>query len=79
MSESKQNGIGTLLKYWPVILFIAGLIMTWTNFKNQTSANEDRLTKLEARAIAWDNNQNEILVQLSQIQADLAWIKNKYK
>lgn len=77
----KDDGFfGTLNKivqYWPILIFLVAIIVTWVNFKNADATADMRLTKTEIKLVEIDTSQNDILVHLSQIQTDLAWLKDK--
>lgn len=78
--QPRQAAAGTfLVKYWPLIAAIAGIIVMWTTTNNTVASDTDRITTVEAKQQAYDSAQTQVLVQLSQIQSDLTWIKQKFK
>ena len=81
IKNKKDDGFfGTLNKivqYWPILIFLVAIIVTWVNFKNADATADMRLTKTEIKLVEIDTSQENILVHLSQIQTDLAWLKDK--
>jgi len=61
---------------WVILFFIASLIVTWTRFEVSLGTLEERVVTLETRSEKSIEVQNQILVQLSQIQTDLSWIRS---
>lgn len=75
-SQEKRT-LRFLKENWMGIVFIAGLIVTWTNLKNTQANSQERITSLETKVASVDASQNEILVQLSQIQTDVSWLRKE--
>lgn len=66
-----------LVKYWPIIVSIVLLIGAWFTLKTSVDANTGNISKLQTHQETIDTNQTQILVQLSQIQADISWVKER--
>jgi hypothetical protein len=77
--EIKPNVFTGIIKYLPLITIAALAFMAWGDLRTTNGANEKRLTTLEMSDRTSRDTQNQMLVQLSQIQADLGWIKNQLK
>lgn len=60
------SSMESLRKYWVIIIFLGGLIATWTLFSARLSNAEDKIGQL--------TTVNE---QIKQIQIDVAVIKEK--
>ncbi len=78
-----MNTIQTTLQYWPVILFILGLIfhIIWVYF--QVGTHSGRLDALEKRMTAEelsnDTFREDIKVTLQEIKTTLVFIREKVK
>ena len=70
-----ENSITRLTKWLPLLILGVGIVATWTTLKNTSAAQEEKITSLETRTRAAEVSNNQILVQLSQIQSDLSWIR----
>jgi hypothetical protein len=79
MSEEKKTPINLLLKYWPLIMVVISVIIMFANQSSSIENNTERITALELSDRASRDAQNQMLVQLSQIQTDIQWIKNQLK
>jgi hypothetical protein len=73
MNEKKFTNLS---KWIPLLILGAGVIASWTTLNNNASVQEGKIKSLEARASMVESSNNQVLVQLSQIQADLSWIRN---
>jgi hypothetical protein len=67
------------MRYLPLAILAASMILAWGSLKDTSANSEKRITALEASDKASRDVQNQMLVQLSQIQADLKWLINKEK
>jgi len=72
MTDSLSNFIQAS---WPIIMALIALIVAWTKFGSRLSESEERIGTLEAKSTLSNEKQNQIMIQLSQIQADLMWIR----
>ena len=72
MTDSLSNFVSAA---WPIILALIALIVAWTKFGTRLSESEARIGILEGKITQSDEKQNQIMIQLSQIQADLLWIR----
>jgi hypothetical protein len=77
--DTKQNIFTGIIKYLPLITLAVMSIFAWANLNNTINNNDKRITALEASDRVSRDAQNQMLIQLSQIQADLGWIKNQLK
>jgi len=70
MTTSQEKGIANhLIKYGPLYVFVAGLVMNWAFTTARIDQIDYRVTKVEAK----EENANEIL---GQMKVDIAVIKD---
>jgi len=73
----KHNGLTTFMKWWPILLFLLGMAVTWGTFMTRvemlTQEQEAQRIKLEAR----DETLTQIQVQLAEIQRDILYIRER--
>ena len=74
-----EKTLNQTLKYWPLVIAIVGIITMWVTIQKDQESTFTRINTLEAKTQSIDISNNQILVQLSQIQADLSWIKLNIK
>ena len=82
-TDSLENKpIQTIRKYWPVVIFIFALGGLYVNLTEADLQNKNKINELSKTQIEFnvklntvDISQNTIMVQLSQIQTDIEWIK----
>lgn len=60
--------IDQIKNVWFIIVFVAGVIVSWTTFSN-------RLENYEARLITVEEKQETLDPKITQIQVDIASIK----
>lgn len=76
----KETSMDKIRKNWMIIIFFVSLSVTviasWARLTQADVVHDSRITVLEARTASIESSNTQILSQLSQIQTDLAWIKN---
>lgn len=76
-----------IANYWHICSLAIALVTSWAalTFKTNQHAEDIKelkssmgvlVTKMQEISRSVENRQGEILVQLSQIQTDIVWIKN---
>lgn len=60
----------TIKDNWIIVIFIASLIVTWTNFTNAINNHETRIVSIE-------ETNKQYLTTLQQIQVDVAIVRTK--
>lgn len=68
-----------LLQYWQVIVAVVLIIASFVTVQNRQANADDRIDKVEKKQASADTANTQILVQLSAIQSDLSWIREKFK
>ena len=76
---SNQDSKSSVLKYWPIIIALLGIAVSWGVMQTTEANTQDRLSKVETRQNDIDTSQTQILVQLSNISTDISWIKLNLK
>ncbi|MGV8131588.1 MAG: hypothetical protein ACP5N7_05820 [Candidatus Pacearchaeota archaeon] len=74
-----MNFLKIIKEYWFIMIFIGTLIMGWANFSAADVSANKRLESLETSHKTQEQTQNMIQVQLSQIQTDLGWIRERLR
>jgi len=72
-----RNGVATLKTWWPIILFVASLCITWGVFMTRVDVLADEQATIRSDAAASGAQNTEILVQLAAIQRDIVWIREQ--
>ena len=74
--------VQSIRKYWPLIVFIFALGGLYARMTAVDAKNQEDIKKLDTAQVLLQGNvnvvtssQNTIMVQLSQIQTDIQWIK----
>lgn len=82
-TEKPQNFFQMLTKNWFLVLFIGSVIVAWTtmSLRIDASANElDAINKrVEANEQKSESSSLQLSAQLSQIQTDLNWIRERLR
>lgn len=60
----------TIKDNWIIVIFIASLIVTWSNFTNAINNHETRIVSIE-------ETNKQYLTTLQQIQVDVAIVRTK--
>ncbi len=69
--------VKSLQKYWQLIALGVAFITAWANIQSTIKNIEVRTGVLETKLEAQTAQNIQILVQLSQMQTDLQWIKSR--
>ena len=72
---ANQESKPTLIKYWPIILAVVTIAISWGVSQAKQISTDERISKVETRQANIDMAQTQILVQLGNIQTDLGWVK----
>lgn len=75
----KKNGdlLTTLRENWFLIVFIAGMAVTWGNFASDLSAQNIRIATLETRVAEQNKDVSTIQGDLKEIKANINFIKDQ--
>jgi hypothetical protein len=76
MNEEKKP-VNIILRYWQFIVIIFVIGGVYASLLNADADAAERVGMVEKQHIEQEKVQTMIQVQLSQIQTDLAWIKEK--
>lgn len=83
-SDTKIDYFEQLKKNWVIIVFIAGLIVGWTNLNNkqeelqtQISAQSTRILALEVKYDGLQAQVSNVSGDIKEIKASLSFIKDK--
>lgn len=68
----KDDFYSTIIKHWPIILFIGGMAVTWGRF-------ESRINTIEAKQVALEVRQEKTSDVLNILQGDIREIKTSLK
>jgi len=72
------NGSLTVLKsWWPIIIFILALAVTWGTFTAQMGALSAEQMTIRNGNSARDITLTQIQVQLAAVQQDVLWIRER--
>jgi CRISPR/Cas system CMR-associated protein Cmr5 small subunit len=76
-TQQTNNFIESVVRNWPVILFIGGMLVTWVRFESNISDSKSRISVLESKTEALNNNFSKISVDIAEIKVNLEFIKKK--
>lgn len=68
-----------ILKYWVLIVALFLTVGAWTTLNNKVQSQGLDIEGLKASNVSAVATNNQILVQLSAIQTDINWIREKIK
>jgi len=66
-----------LSKYWSILLFIGGIVGSWTYYKSQLTELDKRMTKLETEREIMESSINELKRIAVKIETTLGFILEK--
>ena len=66
-----------LAKYWFLIFFIGGMLVTWGAFSNRMSTTEAKVLILEKQVQDANNGLNDLKGGIIRIETSLEFIKEK--
>lgn len=75
----KLNAIDFIVKYWVVLVFLFGTLTAWVTLNSKVDAHSDEIQSLKVSNALSATTNNQILVELSGIRADLVWLKNNFR
>jgi len=77
MSHQEEKTPLQLLKAnWVIIVFVFGSFAAWVTLTNKVESHAQEIKALQLVDNATMSSNNQILVELSGIRADLIWLKN---
>lgn len=71
----RPTPIEWILKYWVVLVFLVMSIGAWVTLSNKVESHTDSIKSLHAADVTAAALNNQVLVELSGIRADLMWLK----
>lgn len=79
MSEgpTKDDFANQLVRHWPIIVFFAGMLVTWGVFSNRISTLESQTLVLKAQVDKTETAMSEVKVGITRIETSLQFIKEK--
>lgn len=77
MTHERPNFLAASIKYLPLITVIAMMILAYGSLRDTSANSEKRITALELSDRQSRDVQSQMLVQLSQIQTDLKWLRER--
>lgn len=70
-----DNLLAQLKSNWILVIFIGGVIVTWTQFQSILVQHGERLTKIEARQEKTDETFIDLQITLQEIKTKLEFIQ----
>ena len=72
-----SNGFTWFQKFWPIILVLVSLAVTWGALTTRMTELEQQVDKNETHLDAVDSTFMEIKISLMKIQTDLGYIRTE--
>jgi hypothetical protein len=76
-TPKQRNGMATLKTWWPIIICLLGLAVTWGTLTMRVDVLASEQTTIRVDLAASDARNTEILVRLAGIERDIQWIREQ--
>lgn len=76
-AQQTNNFIDSVVRNWPVLLFIGGMLVTWVRFEANISDSQSRISVLESKTESLDANFSDLKTDIAEIKVNLEFIKKK--
>lgn len=77
--KDQSSFFALLLEYWPLIGAIVAGIVGFTLLRSDVVQLQTEYATLQTSQTAYNSGQQQVLIQISQIQTDIQWIKDNLK
>lgn len=76
---TKDNFGNQIIKHWPLVVFLAGFLVTWGVFSNRISTLEQKQAVIEAKQDKQDEQSSDLKADVAEIKAGIEFLKEAVK
>lgn len=78
--QPKEDGfVSDILRHWPIVVFFAGMFITWGVFSNRIQNTEQQIAVMKAEQAKTSGSVSDVRESLAKIETSLEFIKERLK